>query len=274
MADDRPVPYPDRRTTPGLSAVDRRLISDFNVAAYEPRRLFSEVLGTFLLVLAAAGADIVNTVSHGALGHTALVLAPALTVIAVVLFMGTVSGAHLNPVVTLAFALRRDFQWRRVPGYLLAQTLGGVLASLTLLAIFGHQGHDGATVPGPYFTDLQAFLVETLLTLGLVSTVLGAASGAQNIGTLSAFGVGAYISLAGLWASPVSGASMNPARSFAPELITADFSRLWIYLAGPLVGCLLAVAIARVLRGPGGADPTAAKAAQGVPLPPPPGRFP
>jgi aquaporin Z len=238
------------------------MIRAFNKPGNGSRRLFGEFLGTYLLVLAAAGADVVNTATHGGLGHTAIVLTPALTIIAVVLFIGPISGAHLNPVVTLAFALRRDFPWRRVSGYVLAQAAGAMLASATVLAVFGHYGKDGMTVPGPEFTDYQAFTLEVLLTAGLVSTVLAVASGAQNVGALSAFGIAAYIVMAGLWGGPVSGASMNPARSFGPDLIAGDFSRFWIYAAGPVAGSLLAVALARGLRGRGG-QAAAEKAAQG-----------
>ena len=143
-------------------------------------------------------------------------------VAAIILSMGTVSGAHLNPAITVAFALRRDFPWRRVPGYVVAQALGSLGAAATVAALFGIQGGLDATRPGPGFTVVQAVVVEVLLTGGLVSVVLGAASGAQNIGPLAAIAAGAYIALAGLWAGPVSGASMNPARSFGPALVGGD----------------------------------------------------
>ncbi|GGI01356.1 MIP/aquaporin family protein [Arthrobacter liuii] len=253
---------PAARTHPGLSVQDHRLIRAFNKPGNASRRVSGEVLGTYLLVAAAAGADMVNTATRGGLGHTALVMAPGLMIIAVVLFLGPVSGAHLNPVVTLAFALRRDFPWRRVPGYVLAQATGAALASATLVSVFGHQGRDGMTAPGAPFSDLQAFTVEVLLTAGLVSTVLGVASGAQNVGALSAFGVAAYIVTAGLWGGPVSGASMNPARTSGPDLLAGDFSQFCIYTAAPVTGGLLAVAIARMLRGKGG-NYAAEKAAQG-----------
>jgi len=225
------------------------------------RRLFSELFGTFLLVLVGAGAAVLDA-KTGSIGRPAAVIAPGLMVMAVILFMGAVSGAHLNPVVSLAFALRRDFQWRRVPGYLLAQLAGAVLACLLLRITFGTVGRDGATLPGPGFTSTQAFTMELVLTLGLVSTILGTASTAQNVGTLAALGVGGYIALAGLWASPVSGASMNPARSLGPALVRGDLHGIWPYLLGPLLGSLLAVVFAYVLRGPGG-DPAALLAAQG-----------
>ncbi len=225
---------------------------DFTDLRFEWRRLFSELFGTFLLVTVGAGGAVLNQLTHGGIGRVAAVTAPGLLVTAVILFMGAVSGAHLNPVVTLAFALRRDFHWRRVPAYLAAQVVGAVLACVLLRVTFGAHLDFGASHPGPGFTSGQAFVVEAVLTLGLVSTILGTASTAQNIGALSAFGVGAYIILAGLWASPVSGASMNPVRSLGPALVSGDFTDLWIFLAGPILGALVAVGAAWILRGPGG----------------------
>lgn len=235
---------------------------DFTDLRYEWRRLFSEVFGTFLLVVAAAGGPVIQYRSAGQIGRVAEVTAPALTVLAVILFMGAVSGAHLNPIVSVAFALRRDFHWRRVPGYIFAQILGAVLAALLLRATFGAVAHLGATLPGTGFTTGEAFTIEVVLSCGLVSTILGTASTAQNVGPLSAVGVGAYIALAGLWASPVSGASMNPARSLGPALASGDLHQLWIYLTAPTLGMLIAVAAAQILRGPGG-GPSGTRAAQG-----------
>ena len=235
---------------------------NFDNPALEWRRLFSEVLGTFLLVLVGAGGGVVNAVSNGAISRTAAVTAPGLMVLAIILFMGAVSGAHLNPAVTLAFSVRGDFPWLRVPGYIVAQLVGSTLAVLLLWAMFGKVGMLGATEPGPGVSDLQALITEFVLTAGLVSTILGTASRAQNLGPISAFGVGAYIILAGLWSSPISGASMNPARSFGPDLVLLDFSHYWVYIVGPIAGGLLAVGIAYLLRGRGG-DLSAIEAAEG-----------
>jgi aquaporin Z len=232
--------------------------------ALEWRRLFAETLGTFLLVLAGAGAGVVAAATHVAIGRVAAVSAPGLTVLAVILAIGAISGAHLNPVVSVAFALRGDFPWRRVPGYVVAQLLGATLAVLFLLAMFGRVGSLGATVPGHGISDTQAAVMELVLTTGLVSTILGTASRAQNLGPISAFGVAAYVILAGLWSSPVSGASMNPARSFGPDVVLGDFSHFWVYLVGPFAGALLAIVIAHVLRGPAGRDSVASRAAQGT----------
>ena len=235
--------------------------AQFDDPSLEWRRLFSELLGTFFLVLVAAGGAMLH--AQGKIGLAAAVVAPGLMVMAIILFMGAVSGAHLNPAVSLAFALRRDFRWRRVPGYVITQLLGATLACLFLDAVLGDVARLGATLPGPGYSDLQALAFEIVLTLGLVSVILGTASAAQNVGAIAALGVGGYIALAGLWAAPVSGASMNPARSFGPALVSGHLAGYWVYLAGPLIGGLLAVACAFALRGPGG-DPISYTAGSGV----------
>jgi len=231
---------------------------------YEGRRLFAELLGTFFLVLTAVGGGMVSARFGGdAVPYGAKVVAPALMVAAVILFMGTVSGAHLNPAVSVAFAARGDFPWRRVPAYVVAQFLGAVLATLLLWAFLGKQGSAGLTLPGAGISALGAMLWEMVLTAGLVSVILGTASGAQQVGTLAAAGVASYIALAGLWGSPVSGASMNPARSLGPALVKGDWSSWWAYLVGPMAGAMIAVGIALVLRGRGGGRSGTA-AAQGT----------
>lgn len=258
-----PARAPRRASAPPPLEPRPEWVLQFADISREGRRLFAEVLGTFLLVLVAAGGPAVAAFTHGAIAQVAFVSAPGLLVMAVILAIGTVSGAHLNPVVSLAFALRSEFPWRRVPGYLGAQLVGAVLAAALLRFLVGDAGHLGWTVPGPGVGDIQAMAAEAVLTLGLVTVVLGTASGAQNVGPLSALAVGGYVALAGLWASPLTGASMNPARSLGPDAIVWNFSHFWVYLAGPLLGCVVAVLAARALRGPGG-DPTAARAAQGT----------
>lgn len=224
------------------------------------RRLFSEALGTFLLVLAAAGGGLLH--GKGQVSLAAAVVAPGLMVLATILFMGAIGGAHLNPVVSLAFAVRGDFPWPRVPLYVLAQLVGAALACVFLLGVFGNVEHLGATLPGPGYHAWQAFLMEIALTGGLVSVILGTASAAQNVGPIGALGVGGYIALAGLWSAPVSGTSMNPARSFGPALVSGDWHAYWVYVAGPLVGAAVALVFAWILRGRGG-DEAARAAASG-----------
>ena len=243
-------------TDEAMSRADHLLMLEFGDRAdwdnqrLEWRRLFSELLGTFLLVLAAGGGGIL--VGKGQIALGAAVVAPGLTVLAIILFMGAVSGAHLNPVVSLAFALRGDFPWLRVPGYIIVQLAGATLACLFLLAVFGNVEHLGATMPGADYANWQALLMEIALTAGLVSVILGTASAAQNVGPIAALGVGSYIALAGLWAAPVSGVSMNPARSFGPALVSGEFAHYWVYVVGPLAGAAIAVGFAFVLRGAGG----------------------
>jgi aquaporin Z len=236
---------------------------DFWDSKYEWRRIFSELLGTFFLVLVAAGGGMVSARFGHAIPTAALVVAPALMVMAIILFMGAVSGAHLNPAVSFAFALRGDFPWRRVPAYVVAQFAGAALATLLLWALIGKQGSAGLTLPGHGISTVTAMVLELVLTVGLVSTILGTASGAQQVGPFAALGVGSYIALAGLWASPVSGASMNPARSLGPALVLGNWTSWWAYLAGPVAGAAIAVGVAYVLRGPGGGT-HGTQAAQGT----------
>jgi aquaporin Z len=237
---------------------------DFWDESYEWRRLFSELLGTFLLVTVAVGGGMVNARFGGnAVPAAARAVSPALMVMGIILFMGAVSGAHLNPAVSLAFAMRGNFPWRRVPGYVIAQLAGAILATLLLWALIGKQGNAGLTLPGPGVSATTAMLWEVLLTAGLVSVVLGTASGAQQLGPIAAFGVASYIALAGLFGAPVSGASMNPVRSLGPALVLGDWTAWWAYLIGPLVGACIAVAIAWVLRGAGGGR-AGTEAAQGT----------
>lgn len=249
-------------STEGRLMVGSSLSYDFLDPSIEWRRLFAEAWGTFLLVAVAAGGVVVAALSNGAVNRSATAIAPGIMVMAIIYFVGAVSGAHLNPAVTLAFALRGNFPWRRVPGYVVAQAIGAVGAALFLRAMFGTAGALGATVPGAGIGNVRALAMEILLTAGLVNVILGTASGARNIGTNGAIAVGGYVALAGLWAGPVSGASMNPVRSLAPDLVRGNFCTTWIYLVGPIAGALIGVGFERILIG----KPTAAGtiAAQGM----------
>jgi len=227
-------------------------LDDFQDPSQEWRRLFSELFGTFFLVLVACGGGVMGEAFPNTISRTAAVTAPGLMVLGIILFMGKVSGAHLNPAVSLAFALRGDFPWRRVPGYIVVQLIGASLAAWFAQSVIIASDVCGANYPASGYTSTDAFLMEAVLTLGLVSVILGTASGAQNLGVFGALGVGGYIILAGLWGSPISGASMNPARTFGPDLVGGNFTSYWVYVAGPLVGAGLAVVAAYVLRGRGG----------------------
>jgi aquaporin Z len=234
---------------------------DFTDPEMEWRRVFAEAWGTFLLVAAAAGGALGAEVSPDKISYGMAVVAPGLMVMVAIYTLGDVSGAHLNPAVTLAFAVRRNFPWARVPAYIVAQLVGAIVAAAFLHLMFGSPGKLGATVPGPGVSDGRALLMEVVLSTGLVGTILGTAAGARNVGPNAAIAVGGYIALAGLWAGPVSGASMNPARSLAPDLVRGDFHSTWIYLLGPVLGALTAVGFEWILKGPPSAQGT--KAAQG-----------
>ncbi len=238
-----------------LGVVDARveeIFRDFHDPRFEGRRLFSELLGTFFLVLVAAGGAVVNAKSGGQIPLAVRVTAPGLMVMAMILFMGAVSGAHFNPVVSVGFALRGDFPWKRVPGYLVAQLIGSILAVVFLRATLGNIGGLGTTEPGSGISATTALIFEAVLTLGLLSTILGTASGAQNIGVFGALGVGAYIALAGLWSAPISGTSMNPTRSLGPMIVSGNYHDWWVYIVGPFIGGIAAVGVAWILRGRGG----------------------
>ncbi len=248
-----------------LGWIDRDItepMQNFQDPNQEWRRLFSELYGTFLLVLVASGGGMMGEAFPNTITRTAAVVAPGLMVMGIIMFMGKVSGAHLNPAVSIAFSLRGDFPWRRVPGYIVVQLIGASLAALFVHEVVKVSAKFGSNYVASGFSGWQGYLMEAVLTLGLVSVILGTASGAQNIGIFGAIGVGAYIGLAGLWGSPISGASMNPARTFGPDLIGRDFSDYWVYVAGPLTGAVIAVGFAYVLRGSGGGT-SGSGAAQG-----------
>ncbi len=246
-----------------MDAKDMASLTDFDNMKYEGHRWMSEAVGTFFLVIVAAGAPMMNQAFDQSVGRVAAVVAPGVMVMAMIMYMGKVSGAHFNPGVTLAFSLRGDFPWRRVPGYLVAQLIGATLAVLVAQAIIGVSGSYGGTFPADSSTPMAAFWLELILTFGLLSVILGTASGAQNIGIIGAIGVGGYIALAGLWASPLSGASMNTFRSLGPAIVANDYSSIWVYVAGPLIGATLAVGAAYALRGSGGGR-VGSLAAQGI----------
>lgn len=211
------------------------------------RCLLAEMLGTFLLTFVAAGADVYDAIGHGPVNANARLVAPGLMVMAMIYVVGGLSGAHFNPVVTLAFALRRDFPWKRVPGYIVVQIIGAILAALILRSLFGLAGHLGETLP--HAGTIPALVTETILTFILITVILGTATNHSLIGHNAALAVGGTIALDGMFAYTASGASMNPARSLGPFIVAGQLGDAWIYIVGPLVGGLIAVSIAYLLRG-------------------------
>lgn len=254
-------------TEPG-EALERDAVSDRGeVLFWDPssrwRRLLAEFVGTFLLTFVAAGGDTIEAATHEALGHGAKVVAPALMVMALIYAIGSVSGAHFNPAVTLAFAARGDFPPRRVPAYVLFQFAGAFAAAGLLLALYGDVGHLGATLP--HHGLLSSLVMEIVLSAALVLVILGtAAAGPRIVGHNAALAVGGTIALLGLFGSPVSGASMNPARSLGPALVGGSTDGFWLYLAGPLGGAAIALGLAVAFYGrPAGHEQAAAAALSG-----------
>jgi aquaporin Z len=211
------------------------------------QRLAAELLGTFALTFVAAGGGVIGAVSGGQVTLLAAVVAPALLVMARIYTVGDLSGAHFNPAVTLAFTLRRDFPVRWVPGYWAMQLVGAVLAALLLRGLFGDAGHLGATLP--HHGVFASLIMEVVLTFFLLTVIFGTATDHRLVGHNAALAVGGLIALDGLFAAPISGASMNPARSFGPALVGGDLNNYWIYVAGPIAGACFAVAVAYLLRG-------------------------
>jgi MIP family channel proteins len=201
------------------------------------RRLVAEALGTFCLVFAGTGAVVIDRVAGGAIGHGGVAAAFGLVVAVMIFALGHISGAHLNPAVTAAFALGRHFPAREVGPYVAAQVAGALAASLALRGLFGLQGELGATHPA-HVGQAGALVLEAGLTLVLVVVILAVATDTRAQGALAAVAIGATIALEALVLGPITGASMNPARSLAPALVGEDLRHLWLYLAGPLAGGL------------------------------------
>lgn len=229
-----------------------------------PRRLTAETFGTFALVFVAVGADTMAAVSGGRVSDAARAVAPALMVAALIYAIGDVSGAHLNPVVSLAFAFKRLVPVTWLVPYFVAQLAGAILACLLVQALFGDAVRAGVSTP--HVPDGTAVAIEAVLTWLLVVVILGTADRHRIVGPNAALAVGATIALCGLIALPIEGASMNPARSAGPALVTGDVGNLWIYILGPLIGASLAVVLMRFLHGrQPEADATAEEAARGEP---------
>ncbi len=213
------------------------------------RKLLAESIGTFALVFAGTGAIVIDHASSGAIGHAGIALTFGLIVLAMIYTFGDVSGAHFNPAVTIAFAAAQRFPWREVPGYLVAQILGAIAASGLLRGLFPTEATLGATLPaGP---AMQSFVLEVVLSFFLMLVILSVSTGAQEKGITAGIAIGAVIALEAMFAGPICGASMNPARSLAPALVSGHLEHLWIYLAAPMLGALLAIPACSGVREPG-----------------------
>jgi aquaporin Z len=213
------------------------------------KNLLAETLGTFALVFAGTGAIVIDHASGGAISHTGIALTFGLIVMAMIYTFGDVSGAHLNPAVTVAFAAAGRFPWRTVPGYVAAQLAGAFAASGLLRVLFPQDASLGATLPsGP---PMQSFWLEIVLTFLLMLTILSVSTGAKEKGITAGVAIGGVIALEAMFAGPICGASMNPARSLAPALVSGQLAHLWLYLTAPVLGALLAIPACIGVREPG-----------------------
>ncbi len=213
------------------------------------KKLFAEFLGTFGLVFAGTGAIVVDQVSGGAITHAGIAITFGLVVLAMIHAFGDVSGAHMNPAVTTAFALAKRFSWSEVPGYIAAQLAGAFAASGLLRWLFPADAKLGATLPAGAAS--QSFVLEVVLTFLLMLVVLSVSTGAKEKGITAGIAIGAVIALEAMFAGPICGASMNPARSLAPAVVSGHLEHLWVYFAGPVLGAWLAVPACCGVREPG-----------------------
>jgi aquaporin NIP len=210
------------------------------------RSLGAEAIGTFALVFAGCGAIMVDAKTDQ-LGHVGVAISFGLVIMVMIYAVGHISGAHFNPAVTLGFAVGRHFSWFLVPRYWAAQLLGGITASLLLRAMFGDTAHLGATTP--FGSAGQSFVLEIVLTFMLMFVITSVATDVRAVGQAAAIAIGGTIGLEAIFAGPISGASMNPARSLAPALVSWTWTDQWLYIAGPMIGAAIGVTIYQVIRG-------------------------
>ncbi len=210
------------------------------------RRLLAEGIGTFGLVFAGTGAIMIDA-QTGAVGHVGVGLTFGLIIMVMIYAVGHISGAHFNPAVTLGFAVGRHFSWSLVPRYWVAQLLGGLTASLLLRFLFGDVAHLGATLPRG--SDWQSLVLEAVLTFLLMFVITAVATDVRAVGQAAAIAIGGTIGLEALFAGPISGASMNPARSLAPALVSGTWASQWLYVVGPMIGAVVGVLAYQVTRG-------------------------
>jgi aquaporin Z len=210
------------------------------------KRYYSEAIGTFAMVFCGTGAMTINEITEGAVTHPGIAMTWGLIVMAMIYAFGDISGAHFNPAVTVAFAYAKKFSWREVPKYILAQCIGAIAASSLLLFLFPESEFLGATLPS--FEAYKAFVLEILLAFFLMLVIINVSTGAKEIGIIAGIAIGGVVLLEAMFAGPMTKASMNPARSLGPALLSGNLQHLWLYLTAPFIGAILAVMSCKLVK--------------------------
>ena len=210
------------------------------------KRLISEIIATFALVFCGTGAMVINDFTGGSVSHVGVAITFGLIVMGMIYAFGDISGAHMNPAVTIGFAYAKKFPWKEVPGYVLAQLIGAFLASGLLLYLFPESQTLGATLPG--LSAMKVFIFEIILTFFLMVVIINVSTGSKEIGVVAGIAIGSIVLLEAMFAGPITGASMNPARSIAPAVVSGNLADLWIYIFAPIIGCLLAVVSCKLVK--------------------------
>lgn len=205
------------------------------------RDYLAELIGTFALVFCGTGAIVINQQSGGIITHAGIAITFGLIVMSMIYSLGNISGAHLNPAVTLAFTWARRFPIKKVPGYIVAQLTGALCASLTLKMLFPADAFLGATMPAG--SEMQSFVLEFILTFFLMLVIMNVAVGSKEQGMFAGLAIGGVVALEAMFAGPICGASMNPARSIAPAIASGHAEHLWLYVVAPIAGAALAIPI-------------------------------
>ncbi len=210
------------------------------------RAYIAEIIGTFALIFCGTGAMTINEITQGDVTHVGIAITWGLIVMAMIYAFGDISGAHFNPAVTIAFAYAKKFSWKEVPKYILAQLTGAIMASTVLWYLFPASEYLGGTIP--ILDDIRALVLEILLTYFLMLVIINVSTGAKEIGTMAGIAIGGVVLLEAMFAGPMTNASMNPARSFAPALLSGHWEHQWLYMIAPIVGAVLAVMTCKLVK--------------------------
>lgn len=209
------------------------------------KKYIAEVIGTFALVFCGTGAVIINQETDGGVTHVGIAITFGLVIMTMIYALGNISGAHFNPAVTIAFAVAKKMDNKEVAPYIISQVAGGILASTVLCFMFPDNEYLGTTIPAG--SDMQSFVLEFILTFFLMLVILNVAHGSKEQGMFAGIAIGGVIMLEAMFAGPISGASMNPARSFAPALVSFNFEHLWLYILAPILGASTSVFVWRYI---------------------------